>query len=167
MVSDPDLNHVKASLEKLDFLVVQDIFLTETAGWRTWSCPQPLLPKRRGPSPTPRERSSVFARPLIPLGRRDRTGGSSLTCPAEWAIPCSTRTARRHHGGNRRGDALLLRNQLRSAGNRGHPLALHRDGPPRDAMPPRGPVHMRSGRFSRHRVYARRRNCPIRSIPFT
>lgn len=31
MLSDPDLNHVKASLERLDFLVVQDIFLTETA----------------------------------------------------------------------------------------------------------------------------------------
>ncbi len=31
MVSDPDTNHVKEALEKLDFLVVQDIFLTETA----------------------------------------------------------------------------------------------------------------------------------------
>jgi formate dehydrogenase alpha subunit len=31
MVSDPDLGHVKQALEKLDFLVVQDIFLTETA----------------------------------------------------------------------------------------------------------------------------------------
>ena len=31
MISDPDLSHVKESLEKLDFLVVQDIFLTETA----------------------------------------------------------------------------------------------------------------------------------------
>ncbi len=31
MVSDPDLNHVKEALTKLDFLVVQDIFLTETA----------------------------------------------------------------------------------------------------------------------------------------
>ncbi len=31
MVSDPDLNHVKESLEKLDILVVQDMFLTETA----------------------------------------------------------------------------------------------------------------------------------------
>lgn len=31
MVSDPDLNHVKHSFEKLDFLVVQDIFMTETA----------------------------------------------------------------------------------------------------------------------------------------
>ena len=31
MVSDPDLNHAKKGLENLDFLVVQDLFLTETA----------------------------------------------------------------------------------------------------------------------------------------
>lgn len=31
MVSDPDTNHIRHALEKLDFLVVQDIFLTETA----------------------------------------------------------------------------------------------------------------------------------------
>ena len=31
MVSDPNLHHAKEQLEKLDFLVVQDIFMTETA----------------------------------------------------------------------------------------------------------------------------------------
>ena len=31
MLSEPDINHVKSSLEALDFLVVQDIFLSETA----------------------------------------------------------------------------------------------------------------------------------------
>jgi formate dehydrogenase major subunit/formate dehydrogenase alpha subunit len=31
LVSDPDLNHAEACLDHLDFLVVQDIFLTETA----------------------------------------------------------------------------------------------------------------------------------------
>lgn len=31
MISDPDLNHAGKALKKLDFLVVQDIFLTETA----------------------------------------------------------------------------------------------------------------------------------------
>jgi formate dehydrogenase major subunit/formate dehydrogenase alpha subunit len=31
LVSDPDLNHAEKSLENLDFLVVQDIFMTETA----------------------------------------------------------------------------------------------------------------------------------------
>jgi len=31
MVSDPDTNHVRKALQNLDFLIVQDIFLTETA----------------------------------------------------------------------------------------------------------------------------------------
>jgi formate dehydrogenase alpha subunit len=31
MVSDPDLNHAKKALEKIEFLVVQDIFFSETA----------------------------------------------------------------------------------------------------------------------------------------
>lgn len=31
MVSDPDINHIHHALESLDFLIVQDIFLTETA----------------------------------------------------------------------------------------------------------------------------------------
>jgi len=31
MLSDPDLNHVRRCLEQVDFLAVQDIFLTETA----------------------------------------------------------------------------------------------------------------------------------------
>jgi formate dehydrogenase major subunit len=31
LVSDPDLNHTEESFRKLDFLVVQDIFMTETA----------------------------------------------------------------------------------------------------------------------------------------
>jgi len=31
MVSDPNINHVREALESVDFLVVQDIFLTETA----------------------------------------------------------------------------------------------------------------------------------------
>ena len=31
MISDPNLNHVEEALQRLDFLVVQDVFLTETA----------------------------------------------------------------------------------------------------------------------------------------
>lgn len=31
MISDPDINHVRKGLENLEFLVVQDIFMTETA----------------------------------------------------------------------------------------------------------------------------------------
>jgi len=31
MVSDPDLNHIEKCIDDLEFLIVQDIFLTETA----------------------------------------------------------------------------------------------------------------------------------------
>ena len=31
MISDPDLNHAQKALDRLDFIIVQDIFLTETA----------------------------------------------------------------------------------------------------------------------------------------
>jgi formate dehydrogenase major subunit len=31
MLSDPDMNHIRHALDSLDFLIVQDIFLTETA----------------------------------------------------------------------------------------------------------------------------------------
>ncbi len=33
LLSDPDLHHVEEALKKLDFLVVQDIFMTETANY--------------------------------------------------------------------------------------------------------------------------------------
>jgi len=31
LISDPDINHLRRALEKVDFLVIQDIFLTDTA----------------------------------------------------------------------------------------------------------------------------------------
>jgi predicted molibdopterin-dependent oxidoreductase YjgC len=62
MVSDADLNHAEKSLKNLEFLVVQDIFMTETAKWPMWFCLRPVLPKKRAPSPTPSARSSGCAR---------------------------------------------------------------------------------------------------------
>ncbi len=33
-MSDPDVNHVREALKRMEFLVSQDIFLTETASFR-------------------------------------------------------------------------------------------------------------------------------------
>ncbi|GIT59176.1 MAG: hypothetical protein Ct9H300mP19_11240 [Dehalococcoidia bacterium] len=33
VVSDPNTNHAQAALEATDFIVVQDIFMTDTAKW--------------------------------------------------------------------------------------------------------------------------------------
>lgn len=48
MVSDPNLNHARESLENLDFLVVQDIFLTETANMADVVLPSASFAEKEG-----------------------------------------------------------------------------------------------------------------------
>lgn len=48
MVSDPDINHVKHSLEHTEFLVVQDIFLTETAQFADVVLPAAVFAEKDG-----------------------------------------------------------------------------------------------------------------------
>ena len=48
LVSDPDLNHAQQCLENLDFLVVQDIFLTETAQMADVVLPSACFAEKEG-----------------------------------------------------------------------------------------------------------------------
>ena len=48
MVSDPDLNHARKSIEKLDLLVVQDIFMTETARMADVILPSACFAEKEG-----------------------------------------------------------------------------------------------------------------------
>jgi formate dehydrogenase major subunit len=47
-MSDPDLNHAREALQKLDHLVVQDIFLTETATYADVILPASAWPEKNG-----------------------------------------------------------------------------------------------------------------------
>ena len=47
-MSDPDLNHARAALRKLDHLVVQDLFLTETAMYADVILPASAWPEKTG-----------------------------------------------------------------------------------------------------------------------
>ncbi len=47
-MSDPDLNHARAGLASLDHLVVQDIFLTETAAYADVVLPASAFPEKTG-----------------------------------------------------------------------------------------------------------------------
>lgn len=47
-MSDPNLNHARAALAKLDHLVVQDIFFTETAGFADVILPASAFPEKTG-----------------------------------------------------------------------------------------------------------------------
>ncbi len=48
VISDPDINHLKEALERLDFLVVQDIFLTETARYADVVLPAASFAEKEG-----------------------------------------------------------------------------------------------------------------------
>jgi len=48
MISDPDVNHAEACLKSLDLLVVQDIFLTETAQLADVVLPAPCFAEKDG-----------------------------------------------------------------------------------------------------------------------
>ena len=47
-MSDPDLNHARESLQKLEHLIVQDIFLTETANYADVILPASAWPEKNG-----------------------------------------------------------------------------------------------------------------------
>jgi formate dehydrogenase major subunit len=62
-MSDPDLNHARHALASLEHLVVQDIFLTETAWLADVVLPASAGPRRPAPSATPTAPCSWAARP--------------------------------------------------------------------------------------------------------
>jgi len=64
MVSDPNLHHVEEGLRKLDFLVVQDIFLTETAALADVVLPGVSFAEKLG-TITNTERRVQLSRPAI------------------------------------------------------------------------------------------------------
>ena len=59
MVSDPDINHVRASLENVDFLVCQDIFMNETTELADVVLPAASFAKRMVASLIPKEGTKV------------------------------------------------------------------------------------------------------------
>jgi predicted molibdopterin-dependent oxidoreductase YjgC len=65
VLSDPDVNHAEHCLRSLEFLVVQDIFLTETAALADVVLPGPSWAEKLGTF-TNSERRVQFVRPAVP-----------------------------------------------------------------------------------------------------
>jgi predicted molibdopterin-dependent oxidoreductase YjgC len=86
MLSDPDSNHVRRCLQQLDFSVVQDIFLTETAEMADVVLPGASFAERAG-TITNTERRVQLVAPAVPLPGEAR---------ADWEIVCDL--ARRMEG---------------------------------------------------------------------
>jgi len=68
MVSDPDINHVRKALENLDFLVVQDIFLTETAEYADVVLPAASFAEKDGTFTNTERRVQRIRKAIEPVG---------------------------------------------------------------------------------------------------
>lgn len=68
MLSDPDVSHVEKALEKLDFLVVQDIFLTETAAFADVVLPSVSFAERDGTFTNTERRVQRIRKAVEPVG---------------------------------------------------------------------------------------------------
>jgi formate dehydrogenase alpha subunit len=69
MLSDPDLNHVREALEGLDFLVVQDIFLTETAQLADVVLPAATFAEKDGTFTNTERRVQRVRKAIEPIGQ--------------------------------------------------------------------------------------------------
>jgi len=82
MVSDPDLNHVRESLARLEFMVSQEIFLTETAAMADVILPATSHFEKDGTT-TNTERRVQWQTPVLPPPGQARR---------DWAILCDLST---------------------------------------------------------------------------
>ena len=68
MISDPDQNHIKQALKKLDFLLVQDIFLTETAEFADVVLPAASFAEKDGTFTNTERRIQRINKAIDPIG---------------------------------------------------------------------------------------------------
>jgi formate dehydrogenase alpha subunit len=87
MLSEPDINHVEESLNKLNFLVVQDIFLTETAQFADVILPACSYAEKDGTFTNTARRVQRVRKAIDPLGL-SRT---------DWQIICDLATRMGYH----------------------------------------------------------------------
>ena len=76
MVSDPDLHHVEDALKNTDFLIVQDIFLTETAQLADVVLPAASFAEKDGTFANTERRVQRVRKAIEPVGE----------CKADWEI---------------------------------------------------------------------------------
>ncbi len=78
LVSDPDLNHAEKSIKNLDFLVVQDIFMTETAKFADVVLPSACFAEKEGTFSNTERRVQRVRKAVDPPG--DSKDDWKITC---------------------------------------------------------------------------------------
>lgn len=83
ILSDADANHIEEALKNLDFLVVQDIFLTETARLADVVLPAASFAEKEGTFTNTERRVQRVRKAIEPVGQAQ----------ADWQIICQVATA--------------------------------------------------------------------------
>ena len=119
VLTDPDANHVRKAMGKLDFLVVQDMFLTETAKYADVVLPAACFAEKDGTFTNTERRVQRVRKAVEPPG----------SCRPDWQIICDLSRRLGHpmdfaspeadHRGDARADAQLRRHHLRAPRARG------------------------------------------------
>ena len=145
--SDPDTQHVTAALAAMECVVVQDLFLNETAKYAHVFLPGLVVPREGRhvhqcrAAHLARAEGDGAARGLPGLGSH----GPAVECPR---LPDAVPPPVRDHGRDRPPDADLRRLLLREARPpRQHPVALQRQGAGRHADDARARVREGKGKF--------------------
>ena len=172
-MSDPDVQHAREALAKLEHLVVQDIFLTETAKYADVVLPASAWPEKDG-TVTNTNRQVQMGRKALPLPGEARQDLDIIIDLAQRGSASAGAT--RSQRGLRRdgtGDAVARQHHLGAAGARklGHlPVRLARRARPRHRLRRRLPDgersrQVRAGAGSCRRPRSRMRNTRSCSRP--
>ena len=114
-VSDPDVNHVMEALQRLDFLIVQDIFLTETAKFAHLILPGACFAEKTGTYTNTERRFQLLHKAVEPPGKA--MGDFEILCLMGKALGLAfrLRLACRGHVGVRQPRPGLRRDLLSTA----------------------------------------------------
>ena len=151
-LTDADANHVRKALENLEFLAVQNIFMTETAKYADVFLPAALYAEKDGTFTNTERRVQRVRKAVEPPGdTRARLGDPPGPRQAH-GHPVALRLAGGHLRGDPQGRAAVRRHDLRAARHDGPAVAVPHRGPPGLALPAQGPVHARQGAPAGHPV---------------
>ncbi len=155
--SDPNTQHVQAALAAMECVVVQDLFLNETAKYAHVFLPGASFLEKDGTFTNGERRISRVRRVMPPLaGKADWEVTMGLAERA--GLPDAVRAPVADHGRDRAPDADLRRGQLRQAGAHGQrAMAVQRQGARRNAFHARERFRARQGTFHEHAIRADRR----------
>ena len=156
--SDPDTKHVAAGLAAMECVVVQDLFLNETANYAHVFLPGSTFLEKDGTFTNAERRIQRVRKVMAPQQRLCRLGDHAAARQGAGLRDGTIDHPSRDHGRDRAADADLRRRVLRQARRaRLGAVAVQRQGAGRHAGHAYRRLRARQGQVRRHRICADRR----------